>query len=121
MYEISYDPEQALVELRLGGFWTPDVAQAFTAELSAVISKARLSGPFCVLSDAREFSVQSSDVVQRFSAMAENSLAERTAIVVTSALARSQARRSMENGRVRIFSDRRSRLTFASVASVARS
>ena len=105
MYEISYDPEQALVELRIVGFWTPDTAQAFTAELSALVARARESGPFCVLSDAREFSVQSSEVVQRFSAMAEHSSAERTAIVVTSALTRSQAKRSMENSRIRVFSD----------------
>ena len=105
VYEISYDPETALVELKIGGFWNADTAKAFAAELGAVIIKARANGSYRVLSDARAFSVQASDIVERFSAMAENSSAERTAIVVTSALARSQAKRSMQNDRVRIFLD----------------
>ena len=105
MYEIRYDPDQALIQLKIEGFWSAETAQAFATELAVAVSKARSRGQFCVFSDARKFAVQSPEVVERFSAMAEKGAAARTAIVVTSALARSQAKRAMENGRVRTFAD----------------
>ncbi|HVF93540.1 MAG TPA: hypothetical protein VM900_04430, partial [Sphingomonas sp.] len=58
-----------------------------------------------VLSDARGFAVQTSGVAERFQALAESGAARRTAIVVSSALAKMQARRTLESERVRIFGD----------------
>lgn len=103
MFSIAFDRENRLLRLTISGFWDDDTTAAFVRDLMAASVKAQRQGPFRVLSDAREFAVQSPEVVQRFRRLAEGGSAERTAILVDSALARLQAQRSMANDRVRIF------------------
>lgn len=106
MFEIWYEPDHALLRIRIDGFWDDSTSVAFGEALRAR-SKAILAerAEFDVLSDARGFAVQTPEVANRFHALAERGVARRTAIVVTSALAKMQARRSMESARVRIFGD----------------
>ena len=106
MFEIDRDERRAVMRLRLSGFWDAATTARFIEELRThTAAMIAAHGRFDVLSDAREFAVQTPEVAERFSALAEQSSARRTAIVVSSALASMQARRSMASDRVRIFGD----------------
>jgi len=106
MYQIDYDADKALLTLRIWGFWTDAVTQQFVRDMAIATADARARGQaYRCISDAREFPVQSPEIVARFADMAERGTAARTAILVKASPPQMQARRSMANDRVRIFND----------------
>ncbi|TPG10801.1 hypothetical protein [Sphingomonas oligophenolica] len=106
MFEIVFDEAKRVMRLRLTGFWDAATTARFADEVRAESAAAMTRhDSFDVLSDAREFAVQTADVADRFRQLAEQGSARRTAIVMTSALAGMQARRSLAIDRVRVFGD----------------
>jgi hypothetical protein len=79
------------------GFWSTQTVDALSAELLPLLTKAKASGrPVLVLSDAREFPVQSAEVGMAFAMMDAEAakLRDRLAMVVGSTLNKMQARRA---------------------------
>ena len=106
MFEMWFDEQHGILRLTIAGFWDDAIAMRFGAAVRERSADIVTRHPvFDVLSDARGFAVQTPEVTERFAALAEQGAARRTAIVVSSALATMQARRSMGSDRVRIFGD----------------
>ena len=109
MYTIRFDPQEHVLHLTLSDFWTEATLALFTAEMVAKATALRRDGrPYGVLSDSRNFPVQSPAVAQGFErlmAAGAKAGAGPTAVVVASTLNKLQAERSLAGGRVRVFLD----------------
>jgi hypothetical protein len=109
MYKLSYDPELALLEYDLNGYWSMDDFSRFEREIRAChvqIRKDRTS--YRVLSNGGDFAVQSADVRAAFEALFDALGKDNEgafAVVVSSALSSIQAKRVLPRANVRIFSD----------------
>jgi hypothetical protein len=109
VYEISFDPESRTLHLLLRGFWTMEVLTRFREDLRARIAELRASGEqFALLSDCRDFPVQSAEVAQGFEQLMVRGAQLHegaSAIVARSVLNKLQAERAFDGPRVRIFLD----------------
>ena len=108
MYAIRYDRAETLLLLTLTGMWTLDVAARFQAEMIVAAAAAtKAAGRLRILSDCRDFPVQSREVTDAIAdgPPSDPSRPSHTAVVVGSALGRMQANRTISNDRVRIFTD----------------
>ena len=97
MYSVDYDSQAGIVRMSVEGFWTRQTVEALSIDLLAVLSRVKASGrPVLVLSDAREFPVQSAEVGEAFAVMDAQAakLRDRLAMVVGSTLGKMQARRA---------------------------
>ena len=67
MYEIAYDASANMLRLRLTGFWTPSVVEAFADEFLATVRRlARTAPDLVIISDCRDYPVQSSEVTAAY-------------------------------------------------------
>lgn len=108
-YEIAYDGERRLMELTLRGFWSAEDLDAFSEDLMRCARAAKQrDGDFLLLSDSRQFEVQSVDVTEGFQrAMATRLRSDEafSAIVVASTLNKLQAERAVKATGTRFFTD----------------
>jgi hypothetical protein len=109
MFKLSYDPELALLEYGLTGYWSMDDFRRFEAEIRACHAQIRTERTsYRVLSNASDFAVQSAEVRTAFEALFETLSRENDgpfAVVVSSALNSIQAKRVLPQAKVRTFSD----------------
>jgi hypothetical protein len=109
MHKLSYDPELALLEYDLTGYWSIEEFRRFEAELRAFHVQIRGDRTsYRVLANARDFAVQSAEVRTAFEALFEALSRENAgpfAVVVSSALNSIQAKRALPLARVRTFND----------------
>ncbi|WP_294196963.1 hypothetical protein [uncultured Sphingomonas sp.] len=109
MYTIDHDAAARRLTIVTQGFWTPGVTAAFTAELLARGTAARLRhGPFTVLADLRRAAIQPQAVVDALAAMMPRALKVTSlpiAAVVASNLAKLQTERYLVGARCRTFLD----------------
>ena len=107
MYSIRFDADTHILHLRLEGFWSEQTLAAFTAELLRTITALRAQHRrYAVLSDSRQFGIQSPEVSQGFERiMAHGATANPspTAIVVAGVLNKMQVERTMKSDRLRAF------------------
>jgi len=109
MYSIAYDEERRLVIATLGGFWSPDMVAAYSADLSALMHRiARQHPMFHMLADAQEMAIQSPEVTQafgRFTVELSGHCPGRVAILAGTMLNKIQASRALAQERLRVFLD----------------
>lgn len=104
MYDIRSDARTGTVFLTLRGFWTLDTFHRFSEELKAEIIRLRgRHGKVKVLSDSREFPVQSHDVMEAFAQSFRKPTGNRTAIIVGTMLNKMQAERTLGSPGLRVF------------------
>lgn len=105
-YKINLDYEKRLMQVRLFGFWNSDVIADFIRDIE-IEEKRLLVGqrPYFVLSDLREFPVQSRDIVDEMEKhlAAWSNTGSFSAIVTPSALAQMQFKRIAEGGNRKFF------------------
>lgn len=110
MYSIRFDPYRHVFYLSLTGFWTMTIVVQFAAEMLVRTTAARVRHRrFAILSDARDFPIQSAVVSQYFERIMARGIDMNvgpTAIVVASHLNKLQAERLFDLRRVRVFLDR---------------
>jgi len=98
MYSVTYDPEAGIIRMAVSGFWEVGMVDDLAAELKPALALARAScGQVLVLSDARDFPVQSAEVGMAFGKleMETGPLRDRMAMVVGSTLAKMQGQRAV--------------------------
>jgi hypothetical protein len=96
MYTIAYDSKDRIIRMSVAGFWSTQTVDALFAELIPLLAKAKATGhPVLVLSDAREFPIQTAEVGEAFARadLEAAKLRDRMAVVVGSTLGKLQARR----------------------------
>lgn len=106
MYAFEYDASARILQLRLTGHWTDAEFDLFReAYLNALEAIPKSDLPIGMLSDSREFQVQSKEVAEGFAKITglARGKAYATAIVVGSVLNRMQANRTMSNERMQTF------------------
>lgn len=108
MFSFSYDPRRVLLSIVQQGYWTVeefrDYEREFRTHHHAILKE---HGSYRVVSDCREYPVQSPEVSMAFEKLFQMLMAENHghyAIVVASALNRMQARRVIPHTNVEIFS-----------------
>ncbi|MEL7197926.1 MAG: STAS/SEC14 domain-containing protein [Pseudomonadota bacterium] len=108
MFDIWFDKTSAILHLTLSGHWTAEDFAQFQQAYAAALEEATANnGSIGLLSDSREFPVQSQDVASRFSELTKQSFARiaASAIVVGSVLNKVQAERTMKSDRLKVFLD----------------
>lgn len=110
MYEILFNERAGVLEARYSGFWDVETARAFAADMTRRLAELRARhGTISLLSDSREFPVQSAAVLEVLGAFTEQQLAlsrSRSAILVKTALSSLQAKRLVaSDALVRVFTD----------------
>jgi len=108
MYKIRFDEASGILICNNGGFWTIETAACFFDDLNTAILEAlKRSGQARLLIDNSDFPVQSQEVIELMAERTERmgALRARTAIVMTRALAKIQAKRIINNPDVAIFED----------------
>lgn len=109
MYTIRFDPARRIFHFELHGFWTMGTVIQFGVELLTRSTVARLRhGRYAVLSDSRDFPIQSATVAPYFERIMARGIEMDVgpcAIVVGSHLNKMQAERVLQGGRARIFLD----------------
>ena len=106
MFDLRFDKKSAILHLTLSGHWTDeDFTQFEQAYVVALEGATANNGSIGLLSDSREFPVQSQDVASRFSDLTKQSFARlaASAIVVGSVLNKIQAERTMKSDRLKLF------------------
>src|SRR5690349_16574789 len=96
MFSLAYDAEAGFIRMTVKGFWTVQMVEALFAELLPMMARLKASGKrVLVLSDAREFPVQTAEVAETFGRLDPEArrYRERMAMVVGSVLNKMQARR----------------------------
>lgn len=108
MYSIDYSPETRIMQLRLEGRWTESDFDRFEKDYGSALRQHSLSGEsIAMLSDSREFHVQTQEVANRFSKLGAGSGAKvvASAIVAGSLLNKMQVERTMGSDKVKVFLD----------------
>lgn len=108
-YSVDFDPSKRSIRIALRGHWSPEVAKRYDREFREAIREMPAGG--CPLGqqlvylDAREFAVQSQEVLVILERLSNDpaTAAKRTAVVASSALLTMQAHRVVPN--FRVFSD----------------
>ena len=107
MFEISFDPDERLLRLVLQGFWTMPVFEDFDQAFRAAVHRASRDGQsFNMLSDSRNFPVQTPDVGMAFGRASEEIAVKcggKCAIVVASTLNKLQVKRALPMPTVEAF------------------
>ena len=107
MHTIRFDPSTRILHLRLSGHWTLAEFQAFRSDFLKAAQDNAAGGSFAVLSDTRDFPVQSQQVAEAFGqftqAGANSDLVVATAIIVASVLNKMQAERTMAGPTLAVF------------------
>jgi len=106
MYEIDYDENSQTIHLRLTDFWTEATMASFRNEFLPLAQKlARARTNFVVLSDCRNYPVQSPDILIAWAEIlgANPAVTAPYAIVVGSVLNKLQAERGLTAPNVKIF------------------
>lgn len=107
-YIISVDPTLDLVRIRLAGFFTEDTVARFLEDRRVAFKQLRCGrNQHMTLTDVREMSIQSQDVVQSFAEMLSDPLyrSRRLAFIVASTLARTQLKRAVGDRDAEVFLD----------------
>jgi len=108
MYELRYDANGNILNLRLTGFWTEDTMRGFLGAFMPMVSRLSISSPdFVVLSDCRDYPVQSPAIGIAWSRiLGENpAVTVPYAVVVGSVLNKLQAERALIAANVKIFTE----------------
>ena len=109
MYDISFDERTGLLTMVLTGFWTGNLLKRFADELGEVASEAARRRPdFPVLTDARDFPVQSAEITAGLARIIQEGGMRnpgRRAAVVGSVLGKLQAERVMTEPHLRVFTE----------------
>jgi hypothetical protein len=119
MHQIKVDTPNAMLEVRITGFWTVDDVAQFGRDMVAATSGFLASGRhFVTLYDYTGAIIQSQDVVAAFQALALATPArsQRAALFTEGGVARMQARRiaSVRPEEMRAFEDRAAALAWLS-------
>jgi len=108
-FKVTYDAVHKLLELKLEGYWSMDDFREYEAEMGSKHVQITKRTPFYrVLSDVRDFAVQSKEVGEAFGNLSNyRGEAEfgRFAILVSSALSAMQAKHVSPNANVRVFTN----------------
>jgi hypothetical protein len=106
-FDFEYLGDKRILIATTRGFWTEETAHEYMAALTREMANVRRrSSRFALLSDARDFPVQSEAVMKILSA--QNAAYEgvrKMAIVVSSTLNTMQAHRSFQSERIGVFKD----------------
>ena len=98
MYDISFDEEAGLLEIRLTGFWTTEIVHAFHRDYLAAVDRYSPRFPqFPTVSDSRGFAVMSTEANEAFLKGARETAQRHTgriAVVFQSQIAKLQAERT---------------------------
>lgn len=124
VYAFKYEPGSNILNLRLTGFWTMATMEQFTEEFVAVMtSLAKSKRPFVVLSDCREYPVQSAEIGEAWSGILgpTPTVTVPYAIVVGSVLNKIQAKRALTAPNVRLFTEMRKASEWLSQCQIANS
>lgn len=108
MYDIAYDDALNTVNLRLTGFWTKETMDQFIEEFGALATRlGRAKRAFVVLSDCREYPVQSAEIGEAWSRVLGSAPITTApyAVVVGSVLNKLQAERALTAPNVSVFAD----------------
>lgn len=108
MYSLRYDAERGFIRMVVQGFWDIPTVEACTAEMLPLLKAARAGGGRAlVLSDARDFPVQSAEVGAAFGRMeaVTGHLRDRMAMVVGSTLSKMQGQRTVAGSTTEFFTD----------------
>ncbi|MBT2189259.1 STAS/SEC14 domain-containing protein [Sphingobium nicotianae] len=115
-FKVTYDAMNKLLELKLEGYWSMDDFRDYEAEMTAkhvqIIKQTRY---YRVLSDARDFAVQSKEVGQAFESLFDPRRGEdfgRFAILVSSALNAIQAKHVSPHANVAVFTNEKEARTW---------
>lgn len=116
MYSFSYDPDRALMYVVKKGYWSLDKFHAFETDFLAHHRETIKKQPdYRLFGDCTEYSVQSVEVSEAytqffdiFSQINRN----RFAILVSSILAKMQAKHAMSHDIVEVFTDREEAMTW---------
>lgn len=107
-FRIDVEQKNALVALRLIGFWkTADVAEFGKAQQTAVHDLGCAPGTHLVLADLSDFKLQSQEVVDAFTTLIATASikARRLALVLGAGLAWMQAKRMVVRDKIAGFTD----------------
>src|SRR3569833_1029475 len=105
MYRIDHDSRTNILRLTPEGFWDAATVDRLTEEIRPIAQRIKASGrPLLVLSDARKFTVQSQEVMERFARLDQmvGVRPDRLAIVSESTLVKLQGER-IDIGNARFF------------------
>lgn len=109
MFSFSYDPDRVLLTITRSGYWTLQIFRDFEREFLGYHYKIRTQHrSYRVLSDCRDYPVQSQEIGEAVATSSGNILSENKghyAIVTNSMLSTLQARRALPQDNVRIFPD----------------
>ena len=106
MYSIDHDLRANMLRLRLTGFWTVAEVHAFADDFLAAVSRiTRINPNLVIISDCRDYPVQSTEVTMTYAERLGPAAGMRQpfAVVVGSMLAKLQADRVMEAPNLRAF------------------
>lgn len=116
MYNFSYDADTALMHVTKSGFWTLAEFRGFeTAFMAHHREIVRTQPHYCVLGDCTDYSVQSAEISAAYTTFFDDFSRinrNRFAILVSSALAKMQAKRAMPHESIEIFTDRQQAMTW---------
>lgn len=107
MFELKFHQKEGLLERRLSGFWTPDTAKDYMAQLDALIARIKRTHPnFRTLSDSTGMALQSAEVTIALTEGMKRLFAAnpgRVAIIAGSVLNKLQIQRGYPFPNVRVF------------------
>jgi hypothetical protein len=119
-YEITIDPSNAFMIQRLWGLWELDLFDEYRQEFAKTVEQTkRFYGTVNLLSDLSEFPVQKGTVADAFERLVaqHNGPVNKTAVVVSGALAHMQANRVAKSNTRCFFRERAKAVTWLSEAS----
>ena len=109
MFSFSYDPGRILLTVVQRGYWSMPVFRDFEREFLSNHGRIRLTRKhYRVLSDCRDYPVQSTEVGEAFGELFGKLMAENGAhyaIIAASTLNKIQAKRAIPQANVQVFSD----------------
>lgn len=108
MFEFQYLADRRILVATTRGFWTEETARDYMAALAREMAAVRRASPrFGMLSDARDFPVQTEAVMKILAAQSSaNDGVRKLAILVSSTLNTMQAQRSFQSDRIKVFKDK---------------
>lgn len=117
MYRINTDLPNAIIEVKVEGFWSPDEVQAFANDLRAQVDRVALTGRRqALLYDYTDVTIQSQDVIAMLQDLARSNAfkSRRVALYSAGRMAVLQARRvaAAASERFAVFDDRRAALAW---------
>jgi hypothetical protein len=109
MFTVTNEPEHRLMRIEVHGFWTPDTMRAYLTELGAKASAlGSIGGCRRILVDMSDYPIQSQAIAEghaRIIAHGKTEMRAKTAVVMTSALSKLQAKRMARLAGQELFDD----------------